>query len=401
MRKKVIIITNGTLPVPAIFGGAAENLTQVLLEINEDFNDFDFTVFSIGKNKIKSKEFLAFKNTNFVFINEDSFFFKLNKIVKYLLNKKFNNRFPNQFLSTVLKYKKELKNADLILISNNPYYGKHLKEIVSCPIYLHLHNDYINANQGDDKIRLLNYFDKVIGVSNFIKKSVLKVTPKSCKVSYVYNGIDLNRFTLFNEVLESYLKKKYNLNKEDTVFIYSGRMQESKGIVFLLESFLTLLKKHKNIKLLFVGGTVYYNSKINEVTKNLIRRVESSLASEHVFFTGFVDYKYMHHYYKISNVAVLPSIETEAFGLTSIESQAAGLPVIVSDVGGMSETINKDCGFIVNVTGDLKSQLVHFMDKLIEDETLRKEMSKKALLNAQKFSNSFFYKQIKSELNEL
>ena len=400
MKKKIIIISNGTLPIPAILGGAAENLTQVLLESNEGFNDFDFTVFSIGKNKIDTNKIATFKNTNFVFINEENIIFKLKKIARFLINKRAINYVPNQFLSTVLNHKKELENADLILVSNNPYFGKHLKKVVKCPVYLHLHNDYLNEEQSKDKIQLLNYFDKVIGVSDFIKNRVLKITPESCKVSCVHNGIDLDRFKIVDEAFESDLKKKYNFKEEDVVFIYSGRMQESKGIVFLLASFLELFKKHKNIKLLFVGGSVYHNSKINEITTSLKNRVEEALATKNVFFTGFIDYKYMHHYYKISSVAVLPSIETEAFGLTSIEAQAAGLPVIVSDAGGMPETINKDSGFIVKVKEDLKDQLIHFMNLLIKDDKLRETMSEQALLNAQKFSNSFYYKQIKSELNE-
>lgn len=400
MKKKIIIISNGTLPIPAILGGAAENLTQVLLEFNEKFDDFDFTVFSIGENKIDAKQIAAFKNTNFVFINENIILFKFKKIVRFLVNKKVTNFIPNQFLSAVLNHKKELEKADLILVSNNPFYGKHLKKVVKCPVYLHLHNDYINEDQSENKIMLLNYFDKVIGVSNFIKKRVLKVTPKSCKVSFVYNGIDLDRFNLVDKAFESNLKKKYNIKEEDIVFIYSGRMQKSKGIVILLESFLVLLKKHKNIKLLFVGGSVYHSSKMNEVTTSLKNIVEESLAFKNVFFTGFIDYKYIHHYYKISSVAVLPSIETEAFGLTSIEAQAAGLPVIVSDAGGMPETINKGSGFIVKVKQDLKHQLIHFMDLLIKDDKLIESMSKEALFNSQSFSYSFYYKQIKSELNE-
>lgn len=400
MKKKIIIISNGTLPIPAIVGGAAENLTQVLLEYNERFNDFYFTVFSIGKNKIDTNHVASFNYSNFIFINEETIFFKFKKIVRFLINKRAMNYLPNQFLSTVLNHKKELEKADLILVSNNPYYGKHLKKVIKCPVYLHLHNDYINDEQSNNKIQLLNYFDKVIGVSNFIKNRILRVTPESCKVSCVHNGIDLDRFKIVDEAFESDLKKKYNLKEEDVVFIYSGRMQESKGIVYLLESFLELFKTHKNIKLLFVGGSVYQNSKINEITTSLKNRVEEALASKNVFFTGFIDYKYMHHYYKVSSVAVLPSIETEAFGLTSIEAQAAGLPVIVSDAGGMPETINKDSGFIVKVKEDLKHQLIHFMDLLIKDDKLRESMSKQALLNAQKFSNTFYYKQLKSELNE-
>ena len=401
MKKKIIIITNGTLPVPAIFGGAAENLTQVLLEYNEVFKDFDFSVFSIGKKLLTLNEISNFKKTSFFLLDEQNFFFKLKKIIRFAVNRKFINLIPNQFLSSVLSYKEELKSADLILISNNPYYAKHLKKTVNCPIYLHLHNNYINENEPQEKIQLLNDFKKVIGVSNFIKYEIQKVTPKDCKVTAVYNGIDLNRFSLVDNQIENSLKKKYNLKEEDLIFIYSGRMQESKGIIFILEAFIKLFQKHKNIKLLFVGGSKYYNSKTSNTTNILKASVAKYSLSKNVFFTGFIDYKLINHYYNIANVAVLPSIETEAFGLTSIEAQAAGLPVIVSDAGGMPETVNKNCGFIVKRKEDITKQLTHFMEVFIKDQPLRVKMAQEALINSKKFSNAIFYEQIKQQLKEL
>jgi glycosyltransferase involved in cell wall biosynthesis len=43
--------------------------------------------------------------------------------------------------------------------------------------------------------------------------------------------------------------------------------------------------------------------------------------------------------YLAASVALMPSIEPEAFGRTSAEAQAMGCPVIVSDLGALPETI--------------------------------------------------------------
>ena len=43
--------------------------------------------------------------------------------------------------------------------------------------------------------------------------------------------------------------------------------------------------------------------------------------------------------FKAATLALVPSIEPEAFGRISIEAQAMGCPVIVSDLGALPETI--------------------------------------------------------------
>ena len=44
---KIAIITSGILPVPAVQGGAVENLTDYYLEYNEQHCLHDITVYSV------------------------------------------------------------------------------------------------------------------------------------------------------------------------------------------------------------------------------------------------------------------------------------------------------------------------------------------------------------------
>ncbi len=48
--KKILIITSGLLPLPAYYGGAVENLTEMLLEANSNLKEIEFTAYSILPN---------------------------------------------------------------------------------------------------------------------------------------------------------------------------------------------------------------------------------------------------------------------------------------------------------------------------------------------------------------
>lgn len=397
MKKNIAIITNGTLPVPAINGGAVETLTQTFIDFNEICHDFEITVFTIGKSYLTESIFSKYKIAKFICIDEKNLIFRLKKILRFFINKIFNNTIPNQFLSSVLKNKLELEKADIILVTNNQYYPKYIKKKINSFVVLHLHNDYLNKDLKEND--LLKYINKVIGVSKFIKNRVSEIAPNTCEVKYVYNGINLKKFN-DKICLEKHQRiiDKYKILEDDIVFIYSGRVQESKGINFLVESFIDLSKNYDNIKLLILGGSKFLKSKENSTIKRIRRLIHNKKATNKIFLTGYIDYMHIQNFYKISSIAVLPSIITEAFGLTSIEAQACGLPVIVSDSGGMRETISSKSGFIIYRKKNIKSQLIYLMKKLIDDENLRNIMSKEAKANAIFFSDVNFYNKLKFEL---
>lgn len=397
MKKNIAIITTGTLPVPALNGGAVETLTQTFIDLNELNHDFDITVFTIGKSYLTKSILSKYKIAKFICIDEKKLIYRLKKIVRFIINKIFHNTIPNQFISSVLKNKLQLEKADIILVTNNQYYPKYLKKKMNSFVVLHLHNDYLNKDSKRNDS--LKYINKVIGVSKFIRNRVAQIAPDTCKVSYVYNGINLKKFN--NKICLERQQKiidKYKINDDDVIFIYSGRIQESKGINFLVESFIDLSKNYDNIKLLVLGGSKFSNSKENSTIKKIRRMIYNKKAVNKIFLTGYIDYEHIQNFYKIASIAVFPSISTEAFGLTSIEAQACGLPVIVSDSGGMSETVSSKSGFIIDRKKNIKSQLIFLMKKLIDNNELRNIMSEEAKANVNFFSDFNFYNKLKFEL---
>ena len=54
-------------------------------------------------------------------------------------------------------------------------------------------------------------------------------------------------------------------------------------------------------------------------------------------FTGFINYDQVPSYLKMADIAVVPSMWEEPFGLTVVEAMASGLPLITTRSGGIPE----------------------------------------------------------------
>lgn len=389
--RTIAIITNGTLPVPSTKGGAVESLLQTFININEITNDFQLIIFTINDPKalILAK---LYKNSIFVFIDSKSIFYRIGQIIRYLTNRLTMNSIKNQFIFEVLKYKKLFDESELIIIENNPRFACHIQKITNKPIGLHLHNDYLNIDNRNSSIQALDSINFVVTVSEYLKKRVAEISTKNIYIECVYNGIDLSRF-MNDELLNNkqLARDKYGISNNELVILFAGRLQESKGIMLLMEAFIEISEQY-DAKLLIIGSSGFEGS----IKNKFIRHLEnlSRTANDKIIFTGYVDYTDIHQIYNIADFAVLPSLASEAFSLTAIESLAAGLPVIISDSGGMPETINEKCGIVINRNPHMKEDLKREMEKLILDTDLRNKMSKDAKLYVQKFNDKTYYQSL-------
>ena len=392
---KITIITNGTLPVPPTKGGAVENLVEIFIKFNEDFNDFQLNIFSVHDDKSKQLS-NQYNNTYFYFIETKSFLYKLGRGVRFLINKLRRGTLKNQFIYQVSKHKQLIQDSDLILIENNPDFLPIIRKITNSPLGLHLHNDYLNKDRFTYSKKMLSGIDFVIGVSKYISSRVYEISPKTCKINFVYNGINLERFgnTLLPKDRNG-LRSKYRIYDEDIVIIFAGRILESKGVKFLIKIFIELAEKF-SIKLLIVGSSGFENSKKN----NFIKEMEllTNIVRSKIVFTGYVNYDDIHRVYSLADIAVFPSIATEAFGLTTIEALASGLPVIVSDSGGMPEVVDNTCGFVIRRDSNFKLNLKKKLELLIINKELRHKMSIAAKKRASCFSDINYYKSLSSYL---
>lgn len=364
---KVAILTPGFLPVPAVDGGAIENIITYLINENEKSNDITFDVYTRYDKRLK---YYKYKSSNIIEIKKNLLY----KGIDYFLNKihiKHNFRF-NQIVNIMNSKDK----YDYVVVENNmqlyEFFCKKYKYVKDSKIIFHLHNNIGGSDKPSYLCKYIAHTSKeVIVVSNFLKKRWIEVTD-SKNVKVLYNTIETERF--LNQAKDKDLAKKYNISKNDIVFTYCGRLDEEKGVINLIKAFNNLYKKYDNIKLLIIGKA-YFDFNYEKQAKNI--------SGKNIIYLGSIDNNNISKYFSISDVVVIPTISEEAFGITAIEAMSSGNAVIASAKGGLPEIINKACGILVN-TDDFINNLNKSMEYLINNKSLIKEMGKNSKKYIQK-----------------
>ncbi|MBR5246902.1 MAG: glycosyltransferase [Clostridia bacterium] len=127
------------------------------------------------------------------------------------------------------------------------------------------------------------------------------------------------------------VREKYNINENDFVFGFAGRVSADKGCTELLTAFRNVAETNKNAKLLVVGPVEDDCGVPQEI-------IDWANSSDNVVLTGKVDNTDMKKYYSAMNVLVHPTYR-EGFGMVIQEAGALAVPVITTKIPGASEVM--------------------------------------------------------------
>jgi glycosyltransferase involved in cell wall biosynthesis len=137
-------------------------------------------------------------------------------------------------------------------------------------------------------------------------------------------------------------------------FLFVGKLEESKGIMNLLEVFARIRKK-VDARLLIVG-----EGSLRDRIEQFIRTKSLDGA---VSYVGFARGNKLYSLYSGAHALIIPSVSPENSPLVALEALSVGTPVIASDMGGLSEIVSKvDQGLIFNDLTELESILTNFSE---------------------------------------
>ncbi|MDP1421838.1 glycosyltransferase family 4 protein [Peribacillus simplex] len=173
--------------------------------------------------------------------------------------------------------------------------------------------------------------------------------------------------------IESFLKRveeKTEIQRpaDKKVIIYTGRLNEFKGVHHLIGA-LSELKKTRNDWVCWIVGDGPKEMDLKNKSKAM------GLESDVTFMGRRDDIPYL---LSISDIFVLPTL-MENQPLSVIEAQISGKAVIASDVGGVPEIIEHGITGVLTPAGDEQMLTTH-INYLMEHESYRKNLG----LNAKK-----------------
>ena len=390
---KIAIITCGILPIPAVQGGAVENMVDFYLEYNNRKKLHDITVYSPWDLKVTNHSAQSSDANHYIFIDVTSLKARLSrKLYSFCHTNEYYNYFIEYYFEQVYKDLKK-KDFDIIVLENSPGHTYKLSLRGYKNIILHLNNDLLNSNSRFHDI-IFNGLTKILTCSNYIKDRVSTIS-KSDKIHTLYNAIDIQSFTPKEHSTVS--RKDLGLLDGDFVIVFSGRINKDKGVSELIDAMLKI-KDKSDVKLMIIGGTFYGNAGDEDDFVKALKDKAKHLGNR-IVFTGFVPYEKIPDYLHLADIAVLPSMWDEPFGLTIAEALAAGVPLITTRSGGIPE-ICEGVATIVERTDIVKNLTTAILD-LYKNPGKRKQMAVKSIERAKLFDKESYSEKFFDALEHL
>lgn len=221
---------------------------------------------------------------------------------------------------------------------------------------------------------IYRHSDAIVVYGEHVKRYLIKQGVEAERVFVAAHAVDNEMYSrLVPEDMIRDLRAKLSLNSTDRVILYLGRLEEIKGLNYLVRAFSEL--DNKDALLLIVGE--------GSQTAFIQRQISERGLTDRIRFVGYVSPVETLPYYALAYVSVLPSVSTpqgkETWGLVVNEAMNQGVPVIATEVVGaaagglVQDGVN---GFVVPERDS--SALTNALRKIMENPELRAEMSQNA-----------------------
>ena len=220
-------------------------------------------------------------------------------------------------------------------------------------------------------INYCNKCDLLVTPSRFVNKKLNNMSIKTPKTT-IPTGIDLE---LYNEKKKGQIREEYDIDNEEKLFLFVGRLGKEKNIELLLKSFQRINQKYPQTTFLIVGDGPE-RDRLKEVSEKLD-------ISKDVIFTGLVSYEEVANYYLDCDIFFFAS-PTETQGIVILEAMAGGMPVITVDEAGAGLMVDQGVdGILVDNKED---ELVEAGLELITNQDRYQSLAQNALEKAEGYS---------------
>lgn len=210
------------------------------------------------------------------------------------------------------------------------------------------------------------------------------------ETTVIPTGVDVERYRP-NPNLSSYVHREFGIPLGRKIAIYSGHMEERKGVHVLMECMIKLRKDHDNSNwhMLICGNRLGEEAQFKRMVKN-------TAAQGHVTFAGYRNN--LEQIMSSCDVGVIASTGWDSFPMSALEMASCGLPLVVSRLQGLVESVCENETGILFEAGN-STELANILNDLSGDDRLLMRMSKSARARIeQKYSLSHQRKALRTAI---
>ena len=181
--------------------------------------------------------------------------------------------------------------------------------------------------------RIVRRSDLIYSVSSYNQQILEQLVRHKVDCQILPMGIDTDYYTNHPDPVA--LRNELGL-PAGKIILYVGKLNEKKGVIYLLQAFHAIAEDHPDCHLVIVGTGL-----LEEALKRETQRLE---LESRITFAGQQGKQAVRNYFQAADLVVVPSIidstgETEGLPVVLLESLASGKPVVATRVAGAPDVI--------------------------------------------------------------
>jgi glycosyltransferase len=179
----------------------------------------------------------------------------------------------------------------------------------------------------ESDIKMIKKCDRFVCVAQHTLDTLLKISDIDISKCRIINNALKDEYKNIGREKKQTLRAKWWMPLNTKIILFVGRLDEVKGVAFLIKAFKKLLQTNSDTHLI-VAGDGDYSRWLKEAGNCWTK----------ITFTGRLGKKKIFELYQIADVGVVTSLHEE-FGYVAIEMMMHRLPIVTTDTGGLSEII--------------------------------------------------------------
>jgi glycosyltransferase involved in cell wall biosynthesis len=181
--------------------------------------------------------------------------------------------------------------------------------------------------------RIVQHSDLIYSVSSYNRHMLERLVHHKVDCEVLPMGIDTYYYE--NSSDPATLRNELNL-PTGKIILYVGKLNEKKGVIYLLKAFHSIAQEQSDSHLVIVGTGL--------LDKALRREAQRLKLESRITFAGQQGKETVKNFFHMADLVVVPSIidstgETEGLPVVLLEALACGKPVVATRVAGATDVI--------------------------------------------------------------